>query len=687
METTVDEFMAKKVEEGIKEMLIRPASFRGAGALLKKALRAAALHLRRSGWHVARKVVAIVLVEVMTITSVAAAGSAATLQVGPVYHGFLAHLSLESFLDSQFNTSPTQGSAQTKAAPAQLAVLRKPTPVSSASPLLQSTPAAPGIALSLGFADNSSATQNFPVPWQGSANTAFLGGGTLLHAGAIRLDNTTTADIAVDKVRVDLGRPGPVFQLWSNFVIPANGSVILTQTADNNFNTSAASPLVGCGQSLTPTETRIPQITVTVAGTDTSFADAAHVLDTGGFDSSCRGNQSLAWRAVGTTGPERPSATLHLTSENAPHDVGTQTTFTGTVTDAADQPLANASLSLQVISGPNTGTQVSGSTDSNGLANLQYAGAAQGVDSGQATMRNASNGSLSSETATTVWTSADACAVSAPAGSSAKLTYVGQTSGSFGDQLRVAALLTDGTGRPLPNSALTFNTAGVTQSARTVTNGVASMTISPDIGTTAVSISFAGDQNFAAAQLTTTVTIQRRSTLLRFTGNSLLGSSGAQPLQALLTDSLGTKPIANRTVTFSVGTTQVSANTDANGVAATTITFPANQVSGPAQLAISFAGDEDYQPSSRVVPIQIYLSMPFVVWGGNTSGLRVGQRVNFWGSQWESQVINGQYFAANPSFKGWAGPVANIQACQANSTTATLTTACWQADPGASTPT
>ena len=38
-----------------------------------------------------------------------------------------------------------------------------------------------------------------------------------------------------------------------------------------------------------------------------------------------------------------------------------------------------------------------------------------------------------------------------------------------------------------------------------------------------------------------------------------------------------------------------------------------------------------------------------------TGGLRIGQRVNFWGSQWESQVINGQYFAANPSFKGWSG--------------------------------
>ncbi len=85
--------------------------------------------------------------------------------------------------------------------------------------------------------------------------------------------------------------------------------------------------------------------------------------------------------------------------------------------------------------------------------------------------------------------------------------------------------------------------------------------------------------------------------------------------------------------------------------------------------------------------MQIYQPMPFVIWGGNNGGLRIGQRVNFWGSQWESQVINGQYFAANPSFKGWSGALTGpIQQCQVNVTPATLTQACWDVKPGQSFP-
>ena len=29
--------------------------------------------------------------------------------------------------------------------------------------------------------------------------------------------------------------------------------------------------------------------------------------------------------------------------------------------------------------------------------------------------------------------------------------------------------------------------------------------------------------------------------------------------------------------------------------------------------------------------------MSFVVWGGNNDGLKIGQRVNFWGSQWGAE--------------------------------------------------
>jgi RHS repeat-associated protein len=152
------------------------------------------------------------------------------------------------------------------------------------------------LQVSVGFADNSSPSGNFPEPWsETNPLVNFVGSGIVYRAGAIRLDNPGSLPITVDSVKLDLGRPGPVFQLWQNTVVPVGGSAILTQTQDGNFNTSA-SPIVGCGLPLAADETRIPKITITVAGTSTDYTDTAHVLDTGGFDSSCRGNQSLQWR-------------------------------------------------------------------------------------------------------------------------------------------------------------------------------------------------------------------------------------------------------------------------------------------------------------------------------------------------------------------------------------------------------
>ena len=96
--------------------------------------------------------------------------------------------------------------------------------------------------VSVGFADNTSPSANFPEPWnEANSLVNFAGSGTVYRAGAIRLDNPGSVPVTVDSVKVDLGRPGPVFQLWQNIVVPAGGSAILTQTQDGNFNTSASS--------------------------------------------------------------------------------------------------------------------------------------------------------------------------------------------------------------------------------------------------------------------------------------------------------------------------------------------------------------------------------------------------------------------------------------------------------------
>ena len=470
-------------------------------------------------------------------------------------------------------------------------------------------------------------------------------------------------------------------------MVPAGGSTILTQTQDGNFNTSA-SPIVGCGLALAPDETRIPKITITVAGTNTDYADTAHVLDTGGFDSSCRGNQSLEWRSIGTAGPENPAGSIQLISDGAPHAVGTQDTLTVQVEDAGNVPLANSPVTLSVLNGPNAGKTFSGTTDSGGSASIAYSSSLQGTDLIAAAVKNASNGVMQSQQASTTWSSADVCvAPSAPNAAASRLIYVGQNSVSFGGVLRLAALLTDGTGNPLSGRQLSFVFAGQTVIATTDANGTATVAASAlPVGASAVSINYSGDANFQAAQLSITVNVVPAATLLRYTGTNLITALGQQTVSAVLTNSLGTTPVAGRTVTFTLNGVSASAITGANGVATATLSFATALPTGAGQLQINFAGDASYQASSRAVPIQIYQPMPFVIWGGNSGGLRIGQRVNFWGSQWESQVINGLYFGANPSFKGWSGSVASFNQCEANATLATLDMACWQVKPGQSFP-
>ena len=365
------------------------------------------------------------------------------------------------------------------------------------------------LEVSVGFADNSSPSANFPEPWnETNPLINFVGGGTVYRAGAIRLDNPGSLPVTVDSVKVDLGRPGPVFQLWQNIVVPAGGSTILTQAQDGNFNTSA-SPIVGCGLQLAQNETRIPKVTVTIAGTSTDYMDSAHVLDTGGFDSSCRGNQSLDWRAIGSAGIESAGGSIQLIVDGAPHAVGTQDTTTVQVNDAAGQPLGNVPVKLNVLNGPNAGKKFSGTTDVSGAAIIQYSGATQGNDLIQAVVPNFSSGSLASQQASTVWTSADACAApAAPNAAASRLVYIGQNSVSFGDTMRLAVLLSDGTGNPLTGRNVSFSFGGQTFPATTDSNGTAKVLASTlPMGQSTVNVNFAGDANFQAAQLSASVTV------------------------------------------------------------------------------------------------------------------------------------------------------------------------------------
>lgn len=544
-----------------------------------------------------------------------------------------------------------------------------------------------GLSVSVAFADSATASADFPTPWQGAPNVLYLGGGAPVNAGAIRIDNTSGAPVPVERVTVDLQRDNAVFSLWTNFVIPANGSAILTQTQPGNFDTSAY-PITTCGGALQPNDPRVPKITVSIAGVAESFLDTAHVLDTGGFDSSCRGNESLQWRAVGTRGIDAPSGTLSLTPVNVSGSGGSSVTLTCRLRDANGSPLSNVTVDFRAASGPNAGQTGQAVTDSLGNARFTYLGSAQGADVVHASVTNASGATVASNDATVTWQTAS-CGpdVPLPPSGQAALLYVGATRVQYSDAIELAALLTDADGAPVAGRTLTFTFGTQTHSGVTDATGVARVatTVTTPPSEVLVAVDYAGGGEIPALRVTQTVTVEREDVLLDYTGKNLLGTAVPQNVSAKLLDPDSLAPIAGKTVTFTVGAVSATAITDSNGIARTMLVLGPDQVSGPGSLTVSFAGDAFYEPAVRTVAVTIYLSTSFVVWGGNTGGLKLGDRVNFWGAQWESQVRQGDY-PANASFKGFADPIDQIHVCQPNATSKTLTPTCWISKGGQSWP-
>ena len=580
-----------------------------------------------------------------------------------------------------------------------LTPLNKAAPVSPAMVMVQSPPQIAGLAVFVGYADNLRANPNFPVPWQGSPNTVFIGQGPEFDSGAIRIDNNTSSPIHIDDVFVTVpgwtvsavrdAQGNGVADLWGSFTIPPNSTVILAQTAGENFDTSDFG-VRGCGDTLANGQSPIPTVKITINGAATTFSDTGHVLDTGGFDLACRGNESLQWRLIGTAGIESQTSKVTLAPPTSVQPVGATYTATAQVLDASNQPTPNVIVDFIVLSGPNAGKTGKGTTDSQGNARFSYSSVSLGTDILRASVTNAAGGVIQSEQVTTTWTSADPCP--APTGppdpTHTVIVNAGPSTGEFSDPLILAAQLTDGNGAPLANRLLTFNFGAQTFQSTTDNNGVATINIpaAPTPGSVPLNVAFAGETGFNPAQLSTSINIDREETAIRYTGGRLLGTVVPQAVSALLIDPVGGAPIANETVTFRVGTIQAQAVTNARGIAATTLTLGADQTTGPMAIQVSFAGDNLYKPSLGGAPVTVYLSTSFVVWGGNQGGVRLGQDVNFWGAQWQSQIISGN-FAANPSFKGFADPVNQVHVCEAGAGSGgPLDDHCWTSKPGNSFP-
>jgi RHS repeat-associated protein/uncharacterized repeat protein (TIGR01451 family) len=103
--------------------------------------------------------------------------------------------------------------------------------------------------LSTGYADTvrPAGTSSFPFPWNGAANTTFVGSGSPYDTGGLRFDNNTNQPITLNHVTVDIGTRH--YDPWNlNLNVPANGTLILAgATGAGAFNTSEANGALKSG--------------------------------------------------------------------------------------------------------------------------------------------------------------------------------------------------------------------------------------------------------------------------------------------------------------------------------------------------------------------------------------------------------------------------------------------------------
>jgi PKD repeat protein len=172
-----------------------------------------------------------------------------------------------------------------------------------------------GVAVYVGYYDthHPSNLKTKPNPWLGSPGVTFVGkdddGKGNWDSAALRVDNPTSSSISVT-VTCDIGSNH--YALWGSRTIPANGTLILAQTAFQNFDGSDTSPAgcYGCDPKLCLTKvvSTIPVIHVTVGSTTTNYYDNTQVLNTKGADGAgcpdtggTRNDESQQWKQIGTT--------------------------------------------------------------------------------------------------------------------------------------------------------------------------------------------------------------------------------------------------------------------------------------------------------------------------------------------------------------------------------------------------
>jgi RHS repeat-associated protein len=125
-------------------------------------------------------------------------------------------------------------------------------------------------------------------------------------------------------------------------------------------------------------------VNVTAGGVTTTYADTTQVLNTGGFDAACLGNESHPWTRVGGGGaainvPLPPAVALSLTPTTITGDlVGQTQRMTVAALDGSGHAVPSLLVTLS-ISGANP-QPLQGTTDAAGVVTFSYTGVSGGID-------------------------------------------------------------------------------------------------------------------------------------------------------------------------------------------------------------------------------------------------------------------------------------------------------------------
>ncbi len=140
-----------------------------------------------------------------------------------------------------------------------------------------------------------------------------------------------------------------------------------------------------------------------------------------------------------------------------------------------------------------------------------------------------------------------------------------------------------------------YDGANLIATGTTGNNGVASATYAfplGSVGSHTITAKFAGDSLYTQSESSAVVTVAQNASVLTFTGVLTSSPSKAVTLAAKLTDDLG-RPLAGKTVSFTLGSQGCTGATGANGTVSCTIS-KLNQKPGKYTLNAQFAGDTNY---------------------------------------------------------------------------------------------